>query len=75
MTHLITNRCQLIVGVGVLAVALTIAVTPAGRNAALAALADFAEIAERVARFPCWLANRSRCFSLDRLDPTCPQCI
>jgi hypothetical protein len=41
----------------------------------VSALVNFAEITEKVERLPCWIVDQSRCFSLDRLDPTCPQCI
>jgi hypothetical protein len=75
MTQRVTSRSKLIVGAAVLALSLTIVVTPTGRSVAVVALVDFAEITERVARFPCWLVDHSRCFPLDRLDPTCPQCI
>jgi hypothetical protein len=75
MTQQVTSRSKLIVGAAVLALSLTIVGTPTGRNVSVAALGDFAEITERVARFPCWLVDHSRCFPLDRLDPTCPQCI
>jgi hypothetical protein len=75
MTQRVTSRSKLIVGAAVVALSLTTVGTTTGRNAAVAALVDFAEITERVARFPCWLVDDSRCFPLDRLDPTCPQCI
>ncbi len=75
MTQRVTSHSKLIVGVAVLALSLTIVGTPTARNVSVAALVDFAEITERVARFPCWLVDHSRCFPLDRLDPTCPQCI
>jgi hypothetical protein len=75
MTQRVTSRSKLIFGAAVLALSLTTVGTTIGRNAAVAALVDFAEITERVARFPCWLVDHSRCFPLDRLDPTCPQCI
>jgi len=75
MTRLLTSHRKFIAGAAVFALALTIAATPAGRQVAVGTLVDFVGITERVARFPCWLVDRSRCFSLDRLDPTCPQCI
>jgi hypothetical protein len=69
------NRRKMIVGIGMCALALAVAATPAGRSVAATALVDFVEITERVVRFPCWIVDHSRCFSLDRLDPTCPQCM
>jgi hypothetical protein len=32
-------------------------------------------VTERILRFPCWLLDHEHCFSLDRFDPTCPQCM
>jgi hypothetical protein len=75
MTQRVASRSKPIVGAAVLALSLTIVGTPTGRNVSVVALGDFAEITERVARFPFWLVDHSRCFPLDRLDPTCPQCI
>ncbi len=75
MTHSRISRHKLIAGAAVLVMTLTTIATPAARNVAVAALVSFAEVTGRVARFPCWLLDYSRCFSLDRLDPTCPQCI
>jgi hypothetical protein len=74
MTYSLTNRRKLIGAAGFM-LALSIVATPTGRSVAVSALVDFVEITERVARFPCWLVDHSRYFSLDRLDPTCPQCI
>jgi hypothetical protein len=48
---------------------------PAVQNVAAAALIEFVEITERVLRLPCALLNHGHCFSLDRFDPTCPQCM
>lgn len=48
---------------------------PAAQSIIVGGLVDFAEITERVMRFPCWLLDHSQCFSLDRFDPTCPQCM
>lgn len=38
-------------------------------------LIEFSEITERALRIPCALLDHDHCFSLDRLDPTCPQCM
>lgn len=75
MTQTIKSRHKFIAGTAVLILTLPILLTPSGRNVAVSALADFTEIVEGVARFPCWLVDHSRRFPLDRLDPTCPQCI
>lgn len=75
MTRRVTSRRKLFVGAAVFALALTIVTTPAGRNVVVAPLVHFAKIAVTAAHVPCWLVDRSNCFPLDRLDPTCPQCI
>ena len=48
---------------------------PAVRNAIVSGLIEFAEVTEYVMRFPCWVPDYRNCFSLDKLDPTCPQCL
>ena len=75
MVNSVTTRRSFIVGAAVLVLALAIAATPTGRNAAVSALVNLADITEKVLRLPCWIVDQSRCLSLDRLDPTCPQCI
>jgi hypothetical protein len=75
MTYPRTNRRKLIIGIAAFTLALTIVATPAGRGAAVNATSVLIETTERIMRFPCWLVDHRRCFSLDRLDPTCPQCI
>jgi hypothetical protein len=49
--------------------------TPVAQSIVLGGLVGFAGITERVVHFPCWLVDHTRCVSLDRLDPTCPQCM
>jgi hypothetical protein len=46
--------------------------TPIGRAVALASMVRVAEVSTKVLRLPCWIVDHSKCFSLDRLDPTCP---
>jgi hypothetical protein len=75
MTHRITSRRKVVVGAAVSVLTLAIAATPTGRQMAVDMLVDFVGITERVSRLPCWLVDHSKCFSLDRFDPTCPQCI
>ncbi len=75
MTRRVTNRRKLIIGSAVFTLALAIVATPTGRGAAVSATSELVETTERIMRFPCWLVDHSRCFSLERLDPTCPQCI
>ena len=73
MVNSVTTRRSFIVGAAVLVLALAIAATPTGRNAAVSALVTFAEITEKSVRLPYWIVDHTRCFSLDRLEPTCPQ--
>lgn len=75
MNHGVINRRTVIAGLGTCALALAFLATPARRSIALGALVDFAEITAKVFRIPCWITDHSRCFSLDRFDPTCPQCM
>jgi len=75
MVNGVTTLRRFIVGSAVPGLAFAIAATPTGRNAAVSALVNFAEITEKVGRLPCWIVDQSRCFSLGRLDPTCAQCI
>ncbi|HEY2472446.1 MAG TPA: hypothetical protein VGI45_31970 [Terracidiphilus sp.] len=49
--------------------------TPVVPSIVLGGVAECVGIAERIARFRCWLLYREDCFSLDRFDPTCPQCM
>jgi hypothetical protein len=75
MNHRVVNHRKLLAGLGMCGLALAVIVTPTGRNMALGALAEFIEISERVAQLPCWMVNHTNCFSVDRFDPTCPQCM
>lgn len=73
MTHHITKRRKFAV-YAVLSVLVLFALRmPATQSNIVGGLVEFADITERVMRFPCWLSDHSRCFSLDRFDPTCPQ--
>lgn len=75
MNHGVIHRRKVIAGLGTCALALAVLATPAARTVALSALVNFTEITARVLRIPCWITNHSKCFSLDRFDPTCPQCM
>jgi hypothetical protein len=70
-----TTRRKFISGAAALVLTLAIVATPTGRGMVASALLEFVEIDEKVARLPCWIVDNSRCLSLDRLDPTCPQCM
>jgi hypothetical protein len=75
MKQAATTRRKFIAVAGACLFALAIVATPTGRSVAVSALVDFVEITGRVARLPCWIVDHSKYFSLDRFDPTCPQCI
>ena len=75
MNQTVTTRRKFIVGAAVLVLTLAIAATPTGWSVAVSRLIDFVEITQKVARLPCWTVDHGKCFSLDRLDPTCPQCM
>jgi hypothetical protein len=75
MNHGVIHHRNVVAGFGMCTLAVAILATPTGRNVTLSALLDFSEITARVFRIPCWITDHSRCFSMDRFDPTCPQCI
>jgi len=74
MTHRAMNRRRLFVNAALVALALLVLAMPATQNVLACALNEFAEITERALHFPCNLLDHGKCFTLDRLDPTCPQC-
>ena len=75
MTHRAMNRRRLFVNAALVALALLVLAMPATRNVLACALNEFSEITERALHFPCTLLDHGKCFTLDRLDPTCPQCL
>ncbi len=75
MTERVTNRRRLMAGIVASVLALAVLATPTGRAVALASLVHVAEAGTKILRLPCWIVDHSKCFSLDRLDPTCPQCM
>ena len=75
MNHLVVNRRRLVSGIAVCALVAAILVTPTGRAVVLGSLVHVAEIGSKILRLPGWIVDHSKCFNLDRLDPTCPQCM
>jgi hypothetical protein len=75
MTQLVTNRRRLAGYAAMIVLALLALRIPAVQSVIAGALIEFVEITERTLRLPCALLDHDRCFSLDRLDPTCPQCM
>jgi hypothetical protein len=74
MTLRITSRQRFAVYATVV-MAIVVLRTPVAQSAVLGGLVGFADTTERILRFPCWLMDHRHCFSLDRFDPTCPQCM
>lgn len=74
MPHLMTRR-RLFAWTGLIVLTLLVLTMPATQNVLAVALDEFAEITEKVLHFPCTLLDHTHCFTMDRLDPTCPQCL
>ncbi len=72
MTQAKTNRRRFAGYAAMIVLVLLVLRIPAVQNAIADALIEFVEIAERTLRLPCALLDHDRCFTLDRLDPTCP---
>jgi hypothetical protein len=75
MKRRITTRRKFIIGAGVFMLAFAVVINPVGRRDAARAFAEFVQIAETVTELPGEIISDIENFSLDRLDPTCPQCI
>jgi len=73
-TLTITRRNRLILSVSASLLALTLLVSPVGRNSVASTLDCFIQTVDAVTEFPCKIVTDIRHFSPDRLDPTCPQC-
>ncbi len=66
------TRRRLVTGIAICALATATLATPTGRTVVLVSLVHVAEIGSKILRLPCWIVDHSKCFSLYRLDPTCP---
>jgi hypothetical protein len=75
MTRPKNNHQRLAGYTAMIVLALVVLRVPAVQNVIAGALIEFVEITERTLRLPCALLDHDRCFSLDRMDPTCPQCM
>jgi hypothetical protein len=75
MTHRSVSRRRFVANAGLVALALLVLTMPATQNVLACALDEFTEITERALHFPCTLLEHGKCFTLNRLDPTCPQCL
>ncbi len=75
MTHCSVNRRRFVANAAMIVLALLVFAMPATQNVLACALNEFAGITERALHFPCTLLDHGKCFTLDRFDPTCPQCL
>jgi hypothetical protein len=75
MTHFLIGHHQLVTKAMLVALALLLCAMPTTQNAVVWALDKFVEITDRALHFPCTLLDHGKCFTLDRLDPACPQCL
>ncbi len=73
-TLTIKRRSRLTLSVSASILALALLHSPVGRSSLASTLDWFVQTADAVTEFPCRIVNNIRHFSLDRLDPTCPQC-
>jgi hypothetical protein len=74
MSRFVSHR-RPIVNVALITLALLLLAMPATQNLLLFALNEFTDIGDRALHFPCTLLEHGKCFTLDRLDPTCPRCL
>jgi hypothetical protein len=75
MNELVVRRRKCAVQATVILLTIAGLSTPTPRRVLAAGLVGFADMSERILHFPCWVTDRKHCFSLDRFDPTCPQCM
>lgn len=75
MTLRIVTHNKLVIHTAVVVLVIVVLRIPTAQSIITGKLVEFADITERVMRFPCWLLDHKNCFSLDRFDPTCPQCM
>jgi hypothetical protein len=66
------TRRRLATGIAVCALATATLAMSTGRAVVLVFLVHVVEIGYKILRLPCWIVDHSKCFTLDRLDPTCP---
>ena len=66
------TRRRIVIGIAACALATVTLATPTGRAVVDVSLVRVAEAGTKVLRLPYWNVDHSKCFSLDRMDPTCP---
>jgi len=75
MNELVVRRRKFAVRAAVILLTIAGMSTPTARTGLAAGLVGFAGVTEGILRFPCCFMDHKHCFSLDRFDPTCPQCM
>jgi hypothetical protein len=73
-TLTIKRRNRLILSVSASMLGLVFLLPPVGRSSVASTLDWFIQTVDAATEFPCKIVTGIRHFSLDRLDPTCPQC-
>ncbi len=73
-TLTITRRSRFILSFGASILALALLIPPVGRSSVASTPDWFIQTVDAVTEFPCKIVTDIRHISLDRLDPTCPQC-
>ena len=72
MARCVTKRFRLVFTIVLCALVVAILATPAGRDMVLALLVHIAEVGAKILHLPCQNLDHSKCFTLGRMDPTCP---
>lgn len=75
MTHRIARLRRFMGYVAVIVFVILALRTPAEQRVITGGFVELADTSARILRLPCRLMDHTRCFSLDRFDPTCPQCM
>ena len=73
MRALLKTRRRLFINAALVALALLMLAMPATQNAVTWVSDEFVETTERALHFPCTLLDHGKCFTLDGLNPACPQ--
>ena len=74
-THAIPKRGRLALSFGTFALAFIFLFSPVGRSCVATSFQWILGTVDAVTEFPCRIVTNLRHFPLDRLDPTCPQCM
>lgn len=68
-------RSSLIAIAGAALLALVLVISSSAQSSVVDTVGSFAEISVKALLRPLWPFGRGKRFNLDRLDPTCPQCL